>query len=182
MKYYMKPKFFAIKEDFWIKNEYGEDTFFVDKKFLSLGLQFNMIKNNEILYSVKEKLLTFLSNYEIYNSMEVVAKVNQKLTFMRDKIKVDSKYGEFTIQGNLFDYSYRIYQDNIVVAKIEKEHEERYRKLISNIEGGLVFSRDGDKIWQCRNCGHIVIGKEAPKMCPVCAHPQSYFEIKKENY
>ena len=121
MKYYMKPKFFAIKEDFWIKNEYGEDTFFVDKKFLSLGLQFNMIKNNEILYSVKEKLLTFLSNYEIYNSMEVVAKVNQKLTFMRDKIKVDSKYGEFTIQGNLFDYSYRIYQDNIVVAKIETE-------------------------------------------------------------
>ena len=121
MKYYMKPKFFAIKEDFWIKNEYGEDTFFVDKKFLSLGLQFNMIKNNEILYSVKEKLLTFLSNYEIDNSMEVVAKVNQKLTFMRDKIKVDSKYGEFTIQGNLFDYSYRIYQDNIVVAKIEKE-------------------------------------------------------------
>ena len=121
MKYYMKPKFFAIKEDFWIKNEYGEDTFFVDKKFLSLGLQFNMIKNNEILYSVKEKLLTFLSNYEIYDNMEVVAKVNQKLTFMRDKIKVDSKYGEFTIQGNLFDYSYRIYKDNIVVAKIEKE-------------------------------------------------------------
>ena len=121
MKYYMKPKLFAIKEDFWIKNEYGEDTFFVDKKFLSLGLQFNMIKNNEILYSVKEKLLTFLSNYEIYNSMEVVAKVNQKLTFMRDKIKVDSKYGEFTIQGNLFDYSYRIYKDNMVVAKIEKE-------------------------------------------------------------
>lgn len=121
MKYYMKPKFFAIKEDFWIKNEYGEDTFFVDKKFLSLGLQFDMIKNNEILYSVKEKLLTFLSNYEIYNSIEVVAKVNQKLTFMRDKIKVESKYGEFTIQGNLFDYSYRIYKDNMVVAKIEKE-------------------------------------------------------------
>ena len=121
MKYYMKPKFFSLKEDFWIKNEYGEDTFFVDKKFLSLGLQFDMIKNNEILYSVKEKLLTFLSNYEIYDNMEVVAKVNQKLTFMRDKIKVDSKYGEFTIQGNLFDYSYRIYKDNMVVAKIEKE-------------------------------------------------------------
>ena len=68
------------------------------------------------------------------------------------------------------------------VAAIEKEHEERYRKLISNIEGGLVFSREGDKIWQCRNCGHIVIGKEAPKVCPVCAHPQAHFEIKKENY
>jgi len=68
------------------------------------------------------------------------------------------------------------------VAEIEKMHEERYRKLIANIEDGLVFSRDGDTIWQCRNCGHIVIGKEAPKVCPVCAHPQSYFEIKKENY
>ncbi|MEG0994803.1 MAG: rubrerythrin family protein [Bacilli bacterium] len=68
------------------------------------------------------------------------------------------------------------------VAKIEKEHEERYRKLLSNVENGLVFSRDGDKIWQCRNCGHIIIGKEAPLVCPVCNHPQSYFEIKKENY
>ena len=68
------------------------------------------------------------------------------------------------------------------VAAIEKEHEERYRKLIENIEGGLVFSRDGDKIWKCRNCGHIVIGKDAPKVCPICTHPQAYFEIKAENY
>ena len=68
------------------------------------------------------------------------------------------------------------------VAAIEKEHEERYRKLIENIEDGLVFSRDGDKIWQCRNCGHICVGKEAPVVCPVCAHPQAHFEIKKENY
>ena len=68
------------------------------------------------------------------------------------------------------------------VGKIEKEHEERYRKLLENVEDGLVFSRDGDKIWKCRNCGHIVIGKEAPGVCPVCAHPQSFFEIKAENY
>ena len=68
------------------------------------------------------------------------------------------------------------------VAAIEKEHEERYRKLLKNVEEGLVFSREGDKIWQCRNCGHIVIGKEAPKVCPICSHPQSFFEIKKENY
>ncbi|MBQ6860745.1 MAG: rubrerythrin family protein [Clostridia bacterium] len=68
------------------------------------------------------------------------------------------------------------------VAKIEKEHEERYRKLLGNVEGGLVFSKDGEKIWKCRNCGHIVIGKEAPAMCPVCTHPQAYFEIKAENY
>ena len=68
------------------------------------------------------------------------------------------------------------------VAKIEKEHEERYRKLLSNIEDEVVFSKDDDKIWICRNCGHIVIGKKAPGVCPVCAHPQSYFELKAENY
>ena len=68
------------------------------------------------------------------------------------------------------------------VAAIEKMHEERYRKLLQNVKDGLVFSRDGDMIWQCRNCGHIVIGKKAPVVCPVCNHPQSYFEIKKENY
>ena len=68
------------------------------------------------------------------------------------------------------------------VGKIEKEHEERYRKLLANIEGGLVFSRDGDCIWQCSNCGHIVIGKSAPMMCAVCKHEQAYFQIKAENY
>ena len=68
------------------------------------------------------------------------------------------------------------------VAKIEKEHEERYLKLLGNIQEGIVFSRDGDMIWKCGNCGHIVIGKKAPEVCPVCKHPQSYFEIKAENY
>ena len=68
------------------------------------------------------------------------------------------------------------------VGKIEKEHEERYRKLLANVEGGLVFSRDGDMIWQCSNCGHIVVGKEPPEVCPVCAHPKAYFELKANNY
>ena len=68
------------------------------------------------------------------------------------------------------------------VGQIEKEHEERYRKLLANIENGLVFSKDGDTIWQCRNCGHICIGKQAPEVCPVCNHPQSYFCVKAENY
>lgn len=68
------------------------------------------------------------------------------------------------------------------VGKIEKTHEERYRKLLSNIEGGLVFSKDGDTIWQCSNCGHIVVGQSAPQVCPVCSHPQSYFQVKAENY
>ena len=69
-----------------------------------------------------------------------------------------------------------------MVGEIEKHHEERYRKLLKNIDDEIVFSRDGDKVWVCRNCGHIVIGKNAPKVCPVCAHPQSFFELRAENY
>ncbi len=69
-----------------------------------------------------------------------------------------------------------------MVGAIEKEHEERYRKLLKNIEDGVVFSKEGDCIWQCSNCGHIVIGKKAPEICPVCSHPQSYFQVRAENY
>lgn len=68
------------------------------------------------------------------------------------------------------------------VGEIEKEHEKRYLQLLANIKDGLVFSREGDTIWQCSNCGHIVIGKKAPEVCPVCAHPKAYFQIKAENY
>ena len=68
------------------------------------------------------------------------------------------------------------------VAAIEKAHEERYLKLLKNIEDEKVFSSDGDAIWVCRNCGHIVIGKKAPEVCPVCAHPKAYFEIRATNY
>ena len=69
-----------------------------------------------------------------------------------------------------------------MVAKIEKEHEERYRKLLDNVKKECVFSKDGDVIWQCSNCGHIVIGKKAPEICPVCDHPKAYFQVKAENY
>jgi len=69
-----------------------------------------------------------------------------------------------------------------MVGAIEKHHEERYRKLIGNVEEGIVFSREGDRTWICSNCGHIVIGSKAPEICPVCAHPKSYFELRAENY
>ncbi len=69
-----------------------------------------------------------------------------------------------------------------MVGEIEKEHEQRYLKLLANVENGLVFSKEGDTVWQCSNCGHIVIGKQAPEVCPVCAHPQAYFQVKAENY
>ncbi len=68
------------------------------------------------------------------------------------------------------------------VAAVERHHEERYRKLLANIEQGIVFSRDGDTLWLCRNCGAIVVGKKSPEICPVCAHPQSFFEIEAQNY
>ncbi len=68
------------------------------------------------------------------------------------------------------------------VGMIEKSHEERYRKLLSNVEMQAVFAKSEEKMWECRNCGHLVIGKEAPEVCPVCNHPQSYFEVRKENY
>ena len=68
------------------------------------------------------------------------------------------------------------------VAAIEKTHEERYRKLLHNVETKEVFERAGVQVWECRNCGHIVVGTKAPEVCPVCAHPKSYFEIKCENY
>ena len=69
-----------------------------------------------------------------------------------------------------------------MVGEIEKHHEERYKKLIGNLESGVVFSRDNERIWKCRNCGHIIVGKYAPTVCPVCNHPQSYFEIDAQNY
>ena len=69
-----------------------------------------------------------------------------------------------------------------MVAAIEKAHEERYRRLLANIEGGLVFSRDGDQIWECGNCGHLHFGKAAPEVCPVCAHPKAYFRLRATNY
>ncbi len=97
---------------------------------------------------------------------------NYEWTDMYDRMAKEAKEEGFEQIAYLF----------AEVAKIEKEHEERYKKLIENIEDGLVFSRDGEKIWKCRNCGHIVIGKSAPDVCPVCKHPQAYFEIKAENY
>ena len=106
------------------------------------------------------------------NLNDAAAGENYEWTDMYDRMAKEAREEGFDHIAFLFES----------VAKIEKEHEERYRKLVENIEGGLVFSRDGEKIWKCRNCGHIVIGKEAPEICPVCEHSRAYFEIKAENY
>ena len=97
---------------------------------------------------------------------------NYEWTDMYATFAKEAKEEGFAVIAGLFER----------VAAIEKHHEERYRKLLANVEGGLVFSKDGDAIWKCMNCGHIVIGKKAPEVCPVCAHPQAYFEVKAENY
>jgi rubrerythrin len=97
---------------------------------------------------------------------------NYEWTDMYDRMAKEADEEGFTEIANRFRG----------VLKIEKTHEERYRKLLKNIDDKVVFSRDGDCIWQCRNCGHIVVGPKAPQVCPVCSHPQSYFELRAENY
>ena len=97
---------------------------------------------------------------------------NYEWTDMYERFAKEAKEEGFDHIAYLFE----------AVGKIEKEHEERYRKLLENIDTNEVFKKTGIRIWKCRNCGHIHVGEEAPKVCPVCAHPQSYFEIKAENY
>lgn len=97
---------------------------------------------------------------------------NYEWTDMYDTFAKEAREEGFSKIAALFE----------MVGKIEKEHEARFRKLLKNIEDELVFSRDDDAIWVCSNCGHIHIGKKAPKLCPVCDHPQAHFELKAENF
>ena len=106
------------------------------------------------------------------NLLDAAQGENYEWTDMYARFAEEAREEGFTKIAALFD----------MVGKIEKEHEERYRKLLANVEGQLVFSREGDCIWEGANCGHIVIGKKAPEMCPVCKHPKAFFQIKAENY
>ena len=90
-------------------------------------------------------------------------------------------YAQFAQEAREEGFTEIAYQFDAVAA-IEKAHEERYRKLLANVQGGLVFSRDEDMMWECSNCGHVVIGKKAPELCPVCKHPKSYFMIHPTNF
>ena len=106
------------------------------------------------------------------NLAAAAAGENYEWTDMYAEFAEQAKAEGFTQIAALFE----------AVGAIEKEHEARYRKLLANIEDECVFSKDGDVIWECANCGHIVIGEKAPEVCPTCNHPQSYFEIHAENY
>ena len=106
------------------------------------------------------------------NLLDAAEGENFEWTNMYDRMADDADEEGFTEIASRFR----------AVAAIERHHEERYRRLLQNIKDGIVFSRDGDTVWICRNCGHIVIGKNAPEVCPVCNHKQSFFEIEARNY
>jgi rubrerythrin len=106
------------------------------------------------------------------NLKDAAAGENYEYTYMYKKFAEDAREEGFNEIAELFEK----------VGEIEKHHEERYRKLIENIEKGMVFKGDGVTVWKCRNCGYIHIGDSAPEKCPVCDHPQSYFEIQAVNY
>lgn len=106
------------------------------------------------------------------NLVDAASGENFEWTDMYKTFAEEARAEGFTRIANLFE----------AVGAIEKEHEERYRRLLANIEEGIVFSRDGEQIWQCSNCGHIVVGKKAPEVCPVCDHPKAYFQILAKNY
>ena len=106
------------------------------------------------------------------NLADAAAGENFEWTDMYDRMAKEAKEEGFDHIAFLFEE----------VGKIEKEHEARYKKLLENVKDGKVFEAGEIKIWKCRNCGHIVVGTKAPAVCPVCAHPQAYFEIKAENY
>lgn len=122
MKYSIKSKLFKIKEDFWVKNERREDCYFIDKELLSFGLQFRVIENNNEIYKVREKIFKFMPSYEIYDINDnVVGIVKKQFTFFKDNILVQSNYGDFEIQGDLWHHNYIINHRGRSVAVIDKE-------------------------------------------------------------
>lgn len=156
---------------------YTKYTFYASKAkkdgYVQIGKLFEETANNEKEHAkIWFKLLNGGMPETTQNLSDAAAGENYEWTDMYQEFARQAKEEGFTQIAALFE----------AVGAIEKTHEERYRKLLANIEGDYVFSKDGDVIWECANCGHIVIGKKAPEVCPVCQHPQSYFMVKAENY
>lgn len=141
--------------------------------YVQIGSIFEETARNEKEHAkIWFKLLNDGMPGTVENLTDAAAGENYEWTDMYKGFAQDAKAEGFDHIAYLFEE----------VAKIEKEHEERYKKLLANINDEVVFSKDHDIIWICSNCGHIVIGKKAPEVCPVCAHPQSYFMQRAENY
>lgn len=156
------------------RNKY---TYFASKAkkdgYVQIANIFEETANNEKEHAkMWYKLLNGGIGSTIENLKEAAAGENYEWTDMYATFAKEAREEGFLEIAALFDG----------VAAVEKEHEERYLKLLANVEGDIVFSKDGDVIWQCLNCGHVCVGKKAPEICPVCAHPQAYFQVKPENY
>lgn len=141
--------------------------------FEQIAAIFEETANNERAHAkIWWTLLTGGAKGTKENLIDAAAGENYEWTQMYRDFALQAKEEGFEQIAALFE----------LVGRIEQEHEERFRRLVQNLEDGLVFSKDGDRIWICRNCGHIHFGSEAPQVCPVCSHPQAFFEIKAENY
>ncbi len=159
----------------------------------------SMARNKYTYYASKAKKDGFVQIAEIFEETANNEKEHAKIWFKLLNNEIDTTeenlaaaaagenyewtdmYPEFAkvAKQEGFDDIARLFEQ---VGKIEKYHEDRYKKLLENVKGGLVFSKDNDVVWQCSNCGHICIGKQAPSVCPVCEHPQSFFRINPVNY
>lgn len=159
----------------------------------------SMARNKYTYYASKAKKDGFVQIAEIFEETANNEKEHAKIWFKLLNNEIDTTeenlaaaaagenyewtdmYPEFAkvAKQEGFDDIARLFEQ---VGKIEKSHENRYKKLLENVKGGLVFSKDNDVVWQCSNCGHICIGKQAPSVCPVCEHPQSFFRINPVNY
>lgn len=156
------------------RNKY---TYYADKAkkdgFVQIAKIFEETADNERAHAkIWWRLLTGGAKTTPENLKDAAAGENYEWTTMYKDFAAKAREEGFENIAVLFE----------LVGRIEKEHENRYKKLLENIEEGLVFSKDGDRIWICTNCGHIHFGKSAPQVCPVCAHPQAFFEVKAENY
>lgn len=159
----------------------------------------SMARNKYTYYASKAKKDGFVQIAEIFEETANNEKEHAKIWFKLLNNEIDTTeenlaaaaagenyewtdmYPEFAkvAKQEGFDDIARLFEQ---VGKIEKYHDDRYKKLLENVKGGLVFSKDNDVVWQCSNCGHICIGKQAPSVCPVCEHPQSFFRINPVNY
>ncbi|MBR2892514.1 MAG: rubrerythrin family protein [Clostridia bacterium] len=155
------------------RNKY---TYFASKAkkegYQQIAAIFEQTANNEKEHAkIWFKLLGGLGD-TAENLADAAAGENYEWTDMYDRMAQEADEEGFTEIAEKFR----------MVAAIERSHEERYRALLNNVEMQAVFEKSEETMWECRNCGHLVMGKKAPEVCPVCAHPQSYFEVRKENY
>ena len=168
-----KEMHYALTKKKPVINVYLEQTELSPGMEMQIGNLFEETANNEKEHAkIWFKLLHDGIGDTDANLLDAAEGENYEWTEMYAQFAKEAKEEGFDKIAYLFE----------AVGQIEKEHEERYRKLLANVKEGLVFSKDGDTIWQCANCGHIHVGKIAPEICPVCAHPQAYFQVKADNY